>query len=711
MSYLFILGFISILGQVVLLRELSVASYGVELVYTLALGIWLLSTACGTLFQRPTQSPPSVIKISLLFVLFSVYVPLDVAFVRSIRLLFSDLPGAYLPLHIQIASICASLLPIGWILGVLFRWTARLCIANRKSLAFAYMIESIGGLAGGLCATILMKFGFQNFVLALICALFALAASFLGFEERPVKELRFASLIVFAALMLLVWKAPLIDRGMTSWTHPNLVETRDSPYSRITVTYLNGQASVFENDALLFDSESTRAEEFVHLAALQHPNPDRVLVLGGGIEGTIREILMHAPRIVDYVELNPVLLHTVPKNLPPPIQKSLRAENVRIIQADPRQFLERALSYDLILVGMPEPSSGQANRFYTKEFFRQCYSKLNKGGVLAFSLQSSENIWTPQLARRMVGIYRAAKSAFPAVLFVPGTTNVVLCATDALTKDPQILASRLSARNIETRMVSANYLRYMFTNDRLAEVMQTLETGIAPVNSDVRPICYQYTVMIWLSKFLPAARFWDFSFPDLRSGRGIAWLLALSLPTLLLSSARWQIRRVLLMGVAGFAGMALEAVLLLHFQTKNGVLYQDIGILMTGFMSGLALGAYGVEKIDRNPSKLLGFALLGGFVLLSGVVGWSINAGAGAGLPVCLGYLAVTGFLVSGLFAYTSLHERRDQLGAVTPLYAADLIGGCLGSLLASLVLAPMAGMATTAHLLIPLLMLSALLL
>jgi hypothetical protein len=251
----------------------------------------------------------------------------------------------------------------------------------------------------------------------------------------------------------------------------------------------------------------------------------------------------------------------------------------------------------------------------------------------------------------------------------------------------------------------------MLTNDRLAEVRQTLETGTAPVNTDVRPICYQYTVMLWLSKFLPGARFWDFSFPDFRGGRGIVWLLALSLPVLLLGSTHWHIRRVLLMGVAGFAGMALEAVLLLHFQTKSGVLYQDIGILLTGFMSGLALGAFAVEKIDRNPSKLLGFALLAGFALLGGIVGWDINAGTGAGLFVCLGYLAVTGFLVSGLFAYTSLHERESQLGAITPLYAADLIGGCFGSILASLVLAPMAGMATTAHLLIPLLMLSALLL
>jgi spermidine synthase len=40
---------------------------------------------------------------------------------------------------------------------------------------------------------------------------------------------------------------------------------------------------------------------------------------------------------------------------------------------------------------MPEPASGQSNRFYTKEFFEQCAGKLNSGGVTALRLRSAEN--------------------------------------------------------------------------------------------------------------------------------------------------------------------------------------------------------------------------------------------------------------------------------------------------------------------------------
>jgi spermidine synthase len=709
MSYLFALGFISILGQVVLLRELSVASYGVELIYTIALGIWLLSTGCGTLLLPKT--PTSFDRINLLFVLFSASLPLDIAFIRSVRLLFSNLPGAYMPLHLQLVAICASLLPVGLILGLLFRWTAKAYIAEGNSLAAAYAIESVGGVAGGLCSTLLLKLGYQNFVIGLICALIALGSSLLAFDGRIARRLRIISLAMLVSLLAFAWKAPILDRFMTSWTHPNLVETRDSPYSRITVTYRDRQVAVFENDGLLFETEGTHAEEFVHLAALQHPDPRRVLILGGGIEGILREILMYSPLKVDYVELNPVLLQAVPQHLPSEIQKSLRAENVRTIVSDPRQFLKRALSYDLILVGMPEPTSAQANRFYTREFFSLCAARLNPGGVMAFSLHSSENFWTPQLSRRMVSIYLAARSVFTQVIFVPGSTNVVIGSMNPLAKDSQILAARLEASGIKTRVISAGYLHYLYSNDRFAAVARTLESGTAPVNSDARPICYQYTIMIWLSKFLPAAKLWDFSAPDFGNRKSVAWLLALSLPALWLSHARWQVRRALLVGVAGFAGMTLETITILHFQTKSGILYQDIGLLLTGFMAGLALGAIGTSKLHRRLGKMTGTALLVGFVALSGALVWILQSGIQTGLVTCLGILALAGSLVAGIFAYAGLRDEDKQADAVTPLYSADLIGGCIGSILTSLILAPVLGLATASLLMIPVLMFSALLL
>jgi len=712
MDYLFAIGFVSILGQVVLLRELSVAFYGVELIYTLAIGVWLFSGAWGAMISRRTLQP-SFSRLNLLFLLLSAGLPLNVALIRSIRQLCGGIPGAYLPLHTQIASMFVSLLPIGLLLGLLFQWAAKIYVSNRRSLAGAYAVESLGGLAGGICASLFLRFGFQNFIIVLLCALAAIGSSFLRAGDKRPRWLRPASLMIAAALVLVLWKAPKLDRLMTSWSHPNLVESRDTPYSRITVTFLNGQVSVFENDALLTETEGTRAEEFVHIAALQHANPERVLVLGGGVEGLITEVLRHRPRIVDYVELNAAMLDAVRPHLPVDIQRSFRDEKVRVIVDDPRRFLNRSLSYDLILVGMPEPASGQANRFYTREFFRQCLQKLDTQGIFAFSLQSSENFWTPQLTSRMASIYRAVKMSFPEVVVVPGGTNIVIGSRDRLTRDPSVLAARLSARNLKARLVSSDYIRYRYTNDRFGTVAETLESAAAPVNTDARPICYQYTVMIWLSKFLPSATFRDFALFKPGGGRVVAlWmLLAMSLSALPLIRARWPVRRAVLAGVAGFAGMVLETILVLHYQMKNGILYQDIGILLTGFMGGLALGALAATKTDRRHLRALGIGMLLGFVMLSAIIGMAINSGRNSGLAEILVFLFLAGFLVAGVFAYASLRDADDQRKVVNPLYSADLLGGCLGSLAASLFLAPIAGLGAAAHLMVPVAMLSALLL
>ena len=226
-------------------------------------------------------------------------------------------------------------------------------------------------------------------------------------------------------LLLLLWKGSPLDHLMAAWNHPNLLASKDSPYGRITVAQSYGQISVFENDALAFDTEGTEAEYLTNLAALQHPHPEQVLILGGGIEGIVGEMQKYKPKTIDYVELNPVMLDMVMRQLPDDIQKSLKEPNVRITLADPRRFLKDSGKYDLILVGMPEPTSGQADRFYTKEFFELCAAKLNPGGILAFRLRSAENIWTLPLTRRTVSICRALETVFPEILFLPGQTNVV----------------------------------------------------------------------------------------------------------------------------------------------------------------------------------------------------------------------------------------------------------------------------------------------
>lgn len=698
------IGLISILGQVVLLRELNVAFYGIELVYLLALGLWLFWTAMGTIIGRRVRSS-SHQQIAALFMIAGLVIPLDIVLIRLSRLILGSLPGAYLDFFQQILVALIALLPAGLLSGLLFQWTAGVYIARDKTLAMAYAIESAGGLLGGLFSTLWMMWGMRNLTSALLCALVAVMVPLMILKDHRKSRLRGIAFVLSCLMFGLVWISSSLDQKLTRWNHPRLIETRDSPYGRITVTKLENQICVYENDALSFETENADAEYFCHLTALQHPRPQDVLILGGGMEGLVREMEKYAPRKIDYVELNPVLSAMVTKHLPDDIRKSLTASNVHLIFGDPRQHLKKSGKYDLILVGMPEPDSGQANRFYTKDFFEQCASKLNAGGILGLRLRASENLWTNPLTNRNAGIFNALRSVFPSVLFLPGTTNIITASPAPLPQTPEMMIQRLQDMRPATRLITPAYIRYLFQNERFAEARNLLNQNTSPPNTDIQPVCYTYAFIIWLSKFFPRLALIDASSAahNFFFNPPLSLLFWIGLPLLfLLSRLNSMLRRVLLVAFAGFIGMVLETILMLYDQVKEGVLYQDVGLLLMSFMAGLTLGALIINRIMAGTSKKqsdfrwYGAGLLTGFCMLCAFMAGKVFMDASTCLFLIALLLVCNGFLVAGIFAYASLHETDDQQKLISPLYAADLIGGCAGSLLGSLMFIPLAGMDIT---------------
>jgi spermidine synthase len=428
------------------------------------------------------------------------------------------------------------------------------------------------------------------------------------------------------------------------------------------------------------------------------------------------------------VELNRAEVGLVVPRLPADMRDWMRDGRVHLRFADPRRFLEEAGAYDLVMVGMPEPLSGQANRFYTREFFAACASRMRPGGILALRLQNGENFWTPAMKGRVESIYAALRSVFPEVVFLPGDSNVVTASSAPLPTDPEVLIGRLRSRGIRTTLVRPPYIRYLYSNDRYSEIRRMLKNAGAPPNTDLRPVCYRYTVVIWLSKFFPSLASGG---PPARSAISTRsagpWVAGGALAVLFcVARRRGRLRRIMLAGVAGFAGMALESVLILYYQVKQGILYQDIGLLLMSFMAGLALGAFATEKAitaggGTRRVKSFAIGLLVGFSLLCGLVSLQLAAsGAEAGLARTILLLVSSGFAVAGIFTCASRYdtglpsladrngweeearatgkgERWGEEGdALAPLYGADLAGGCLGALLAGLLMIPLAGLPST---------------
>jgi spermidine synthase len=120
------------------------------------------------------------------------------------------------------------------------------------------------------------------------------------------------------------------------------------------------------------------------------------------------------------------------------------------------------------------------------------------------------------------------------------------------------------------------------------------------------------------------------------------------------------------------------------------------------FMAGLALGATVINRLmarfahRQRLIRWYGVALLVGFCFLCVATATRIAMSASMGLLQTSVLLAAAGFLVAGIFAYASIYEIEDQRSVISPLYAADLLGGSVGSLLGSLVLIPVLGLDVT---------------
>ncbi len=699
---LFALGAVALLAQVALLRELSVAFFGSELILILALGVWLLAVGVGAVVRWPGRSSTSVSEsASRWFPTLALVLPAVLVVVRNLRPLLGALPGAYPDLGGMLLAVPAILFPVGVPVGRLFRDLAADHARRGGTLARAYALESGGSLLGGALATGLLLAGASNLAVLWLAAVIAAAAGAwrlrgLGKSVSPARALVLLLLLSFGP-----WLNSL-DARLTSMEHPDLLAVQDTPYGRLTLLERGDQKVVLVNDALTYEDQGTDTEQFVQVAALQVESPDSVLVLGGAARGVVGGLLQHQPLAVTCVELDERAFRFERSLLSADDTAGLDDPRVRILYGDPRALLRKAGRFDLILLGMPQPDSGLSNRYYTREFFALCAAHLRPRGVLAFSLRSAENYWTPLLTRRNASLLKSLKETLPEVTILPGTTSLVLAGRRPL-PGPGILADRFIRRGIQARLVGPAYLRYLYGNDRRQTIAAQLAAVNPPPNTDVHPVCYQYSLALWLSRFhrgLAGSDWWRW-----KPGSGImmmalAGALLLVLPAVVVRHRRGAagVPGLGVVLIAGWYGMLLESVLVLGYQTASGVLYRDLGLLLTMFMAGLTAGAWlpdhgGRRASGRGPVRMV--LILAAVPAVLAVV---LTPGGG-GLLVTSLLLVACGAATGALFSLAAAAGgagRKSPTG-IGSLYAVDLLGGCLGSILGSLLLMPVLGLGVTA--------------
>jgi len=670
---LVLVGTASLLAQVVLLRELGVACYGSEIVYVLGLAVWLFAGALGASWSRshPAALAPTAIA-------FAAAAPAALVLARGLRPLLGTTLGADLDLGRLVGGAVLVLGPAGALAGALFRLAAARRLAAGGAGGRAYALECLGAAIGGALASALPAMGVPGLGGAVGASAVALGlVAGLGRVHRAVARGALMAVVAVGAAVV-----PL-DRALTRWTHPDLVLTRDTPRGRVTFSMAEGRVAVFQDDALMCTGEDPGGEELAHLAATQRDHYDRVLVLGGWLENLAPQLAAYAPGELVQIEPDRELVRLSARWLRD------RPSPAALVFADPRAWLLRANDrFDLVVSALPDPLTARANRFWTSRFAALCAERLTPGGVLALRLRTSENLWTPRQARRVAAIDRALREVFADVQVLPGESTVLLASQEPLARDPAVLADRFVRAAPPARVASPAWLRWRWTGDRTAEATALLAATAVPPNSDLRPVCFGDTLLWDLGRLWPGLG-WR-AVP--RPGR---WLVpvVVAVAIVVLCARRSSPSAVgVVAGYAGLASMVLTSVLLLHHQTRFGVLYRDLGVLLTVVMLGQAGGAWvGARLAERGIGR---WRLP---VLMVALSGWSFLITVGLMLG---GGLAARGRWLAGAGLFTALvcagaAAGRDARG-LGRLYAADLAGGGVGAMVAALLLVPFGGLPAT---------------
>ena len=691
-------GALSMLAQVVVLRELVAALYGVELLYVLALGAWLVGTGLGAAAGRVL--PATAMACTAGCVALGLLIPAELAVIRVAAPLAGDVTGAYLPFPAQLLWVAAAAIPPAALCGWLFPALAGAASAGRRlGVGRSYAVESAGAAAGGAGLTAAIALGASTFQVAAMAPAIGAAAVFAARRRWPVRRRLWLSLSVLTVCGAVAACGRPWDLSLLRRLYPSLVDAADTPYARVALAGRESQMAVYENGALAFDSEGFGAEAFADLAGLQHERPARALVISGGGEGVPDAIARHRIPEIDNVEVDRRAYELVRARAAFAASRAKAPGPVRVHFGEPRVFLDRPVSYDLILVAAGEPVSGASSRFYTREFFALCARRLTPDGVLALRLAAAENVWPRPLVRRTASIVTAVREVFAAVEIVPGATLYVLASNGGLAATPAVLAARLKERGIQPRLITPPYLQYLYTNDRRREIEALLDSAAGePPNTDSAPVCYRYAALLWLSSFYPSL-----AAPAAPAATRPAWLWWGGAVALALTAAAWlrrgrKRRAAAALFGAGFVGMVLETVLLLRFQIANGVVYQQVGWLLTCFMAGMAAGGWAAGGVPPRPRRRADLAIpagLAGVSLLTlGAVAWMPSSAGLAGTSVLL---AAAGAAVGFAFAAGAGLWSGDPGEAASVLYAADVMGGAAGALAATLVLVPVAGFAGAA--------------
>jgi len=203
-------------------------------------------------------------------------------------------------------------------------------------------------------------------------------------------------------------------RGL-SFEISQILQEESSPFQQMTIVetpdfgrmmLLDGVIMVTEKDEFVYH------EMLTHVALYTHPHPQRVLIIGGGDGGILREVLRHpGVQKATLVEIDEMVIRGA-KQFFPALAQAFDSPRAEVLVEDGIKYLQETKErFDVILVDSTDPV-GPAVGLFAQNFYQSCYTALSDNGIL---VAQSESPYIPNLRPVIQKVQRDLRTLFPQV--------------------------------------------------------------------------------------------------------------------------------------------------------------------------------------------------------------------------------------------------------------------------------------------------------
>jgi spermidine synthase len=513
-------------------------------------------------------------------------------------------------------------------------------------------------------------------------------------------------LIFFGGLII----APRIEKWSLSKNYPycEIIDEMNTHYSNIVILRRVDQR-IFMVDGLpaiiLPNPDPMAFEEFIDLPLLLHPMPKEILILGSKVWEALNEFKKHNIQTISYIEEDADLIRAIKKYSTLETNGETNLPELQVINTDARRYLKlTSKKYDVIFILEAVPLTLESNRYFTKEFFELCKRKLTDEGILVTFTPGSFTYLSEPLKKVIGSHLNTLRSIFEKTDLLLGEHIVYFSykKTKRIPINSDTLCERLYRRNIRLSLLNDNYLtfrlNYLYSDQ---EFINAFNLSPPIVNQDLHPRGLFYNIAYYNIVSLP----WLITLVKIIEKINLLYILGLiSLVTAFFLVFKHKGSTVSIsfsIFSTGFSAMIITLVVSFAFQIYFGNLYYQVNFLLTTFIVGIVIGALLSSKIKFSPKKEL--VIIEGLMivflsLLSIGLGLFFNKDLTMGAFFIA--LLLSGILVGFEFPVAcKLAEailECDVKRNIGKLYAYDLLGGCLGAFMGTLVLLPMLGILST---------------